>query len=100
MILRQLLLASVLLLPLAAQAHYPVMDCSRMGDEIACRIGFSDGTLAHGSEVVMYSYGEEVIHRVRADNSSTARFPWHDGEFFIQFDAGHEDPAEFDHVEF
>ncbi|MBE0507186.1 MAG: hypothetical protein IBX50_10770 [Marinospirillum sp.] len=97
---RSALLLVLALLPVMAQAHYPVMDCSRDSDRINCRIGYSDGTLAHGQEVVMYSYADEELVRVKADGRSEAHFDWYEGEFYIQFDAGHEDPAEFDYVEF
>lgn len=84
----------------AVQAHYPVMDCKRATEKIHCQVGYSDGTLAHNQEVVMYSYSDEELARVKADGRSEAVFDWHEGEFYIQFDAGHEDPAEFDYVEF
>lgn len=84
----------------SAWAHYPVMDCSRDGEAIACQVGFSDGTLAQGQEVVIYSYYDEELARSVADGSSVAHFSRPEGEFYIQFDAGHEDPAEFDYVEF
>ena len=96
-----LVLASLLAaVPLVAWAHYPVMDCSREGEEIVCQVGFSDGTLAQGQAVVVYSYEDKELAKTVADGSSVARFPWQEGEFYIQFDAGHEDPAEFDYVEF
>jgi len=84
----------------SAWAHYPVMDCSRDGNVIACQVGFSDGSLAQGQEVIIYSYEDEVLEKSLADGSSVARFTWPEGEFYIQFDAGHEAPAEFDYVEF
>lgn len=83
-----------------AWAHYPVMDCSREGEKIACRVGFSDGTLAQGQAVVIYSYEDEELARSVADGASVAEFDWPEGEFYIQFDVGHEDAAEFDYVEF
>ena len=94
------LVSLLVIFPLAAWAHYPVMDCSREGEEIVCQVGFSDGTLAQGQAVVVYSYEDEELARTVADGSSVARFAWQAGEFYIQFDAGHEDPAEFDYVEF
>jgi hypothetical protein len=80
-------------------AHYPYMDCAREGEGIRCEIGFSDGTFAVGSDVVVYDYDERELDRVTADQHSSVYFDWPEGEFFIQFDAGHEDPAEFDYVE-
>ncbi|MFN3881282.1 MAG: hypothetical protein ACK4L8_07615 [Nitrincola lacisaponensis] len=80
-------------------AHYPYMDCAREGDGIRCEIGFSDGTFAVGSDVVVYDYDERELARATADEHSQVYFDWPDGEFFIQFDAGHEDPAEYDYVE-
>ncbi|HKM16466.1 MAG TPA: hypothetical protein VJY63_11190 [Marinospirillum sp.] len=94
------LVSLLALMPLVAWAHYPVMDCSRDGEEIACRVGFSDGTLAQGQAVIIYSYDDEVLAKSVADGRSVAKFAWQEGEFYIQFDAGHEDAAEFDYVEF
>ncbi|WP_416884778.1 hypothetical protein [Marinospirillum sp.] len=93
------IIAGCLSWPILAQAHYPVMDCQKNQADISCRIGFSDGTFAPGSEVVMYTYEDQVIARAVADGSSTAHFTWQEGDFYIQFDAGHEDPAEFDSAE-
>lgn len=100
MSLRYSAIAIFLLMAPLAQAHYPVMDCERDGDQIECRVGFSDGTLAIGSEVVMYAYDESVMARAESDRQSRVLFDWSDEKFYIQFDAGHEDPAEFDYVEF
>lgn len=97
--LRALLLGLGLGLSAPALAHYPVMDCQRDAGGVECRVGYSDGTLADGAEVVMYSYDDEVIARAVADAHSRVHFPWSEQEFYIQFDAGHEDPAEFDYVE-
>ncbi|KDE39977.1 hypothetical protein ADINL_1614 [Nitrincola lacisaponensis] len=52
-----------------------------------------------GSDVVVYDYDERELARATADEHSQVYFDWPDGEFFIQFDAGHEDPAEYDYVE-
>ncbi|WP_298719925.1 hypothetical protein [uncultured Oceanisphaera sp.] len=97
--LRALLLCAGLGLSAPALAHYPVMDCSRDGESVDCRVGYSDGTLGTGAEVVMYSYDDEEIARAKADARSEVRFPWSELEFYIQFDVGHEQPAEFDYVE-
>ncbi|MGY3915501.1 hypothetical protein [Aeromonas australiensis] len=93
------LFALFLLLPMVASAHYPVMDCGREGTELVCKVGYSDGTLASGAEVIMYSYDDEVLATVKADGHSHAHFIEPEGEFYIRFDAGHEDPAEFDYAE-
>ncbi|ATL91981.1 MULTISPECIES: hypothetical protein [Aeromonas] len=98
-LLSKLAIALTLLTPLAAQAHYPVMDCGREGAELVCKVGYSDGTFATGAEVVMYSYDDEVLATVKANGHSQARFTEPKGEFYIRFDAGHEDPAEFDYAE-
>lgn len=82
-----------------AWAHYPTMDCKREGEGIRCEIGFSDGTFAVGSDVVIYDYDERELARATANEHSSVYFDWPQGEFYIQFDAGHEDPAEFDYVE-
>ena len=92
-------LGMLLLASPALWAHYPYMDCAREESGIRCEVGFSDGTFAVGSDVVIYDYDEQELDRAKADQHSSVYFDWPEGEFFIQFDAGHEDPAEFDYVE-
>ncbi|KAA0875354.1 hypothetical protein [Nitrincola tapanii] len=82
-----------------AWSHYPYIDCEKAVDEVICQVGFSDGTDAVGAEVVMFSYDEEPLARATADDFSRATFTWQDQPFYIQFDAGHEDPAEYDYAE-
>lgn len=83
----------------SAWAHYPYMDCAREGEGIRCNIGYSDGSFAIGSDVVIYDYDEKEVARATSNEHSSVYFDFPKGEFFIQFDAGHEDPAEFDYVE-
>lgn len=97
--LRTLLFSLGLAFAGPALAHYPVMDCAREADGVECRVGYSDGSLASGAEVVMYSYDDEEIARAIADGYSKVHFAPSEQEFYIQFDAGHEQPAEFDYVE-
>ena len=85
--------------PFYVWAHYPVMDCGRNGGDVVCQVGFSDGSLAQGQEVVVYSYSDEKLMQLTANGASIVRFLLPEGEFYIQFDAGHENPAEFDYVE-
>ncbi|RAU17528.1 hypothetical protein DN062_12615 [Nitrincola tibetensis] len=85
---------------LNAWAHYPYIDCQKTAQGVECEVGFSDGSDAIGSEVVMYTYDDDVIARAKADQFSKVHFDWSDEEFYIQFDAGHEDPAEYDYAEF
>ncbi|QEW06543.1 MULTISPECIES: hypothetical protein [Nitrincola] len=92
-------LGLLLLSSQSAWAHYPYMDCVREGEGIRCDIGYSDGSFATGSDVVIYDYDEQELDRVTSDEHSSVYFDLPEGEFFIQFDAGHEDPAEFDYVE-
>lgn len=98
-VLKVTLPAFLLVIANLSWAHYPTMDCAREGEGIRCEVGFSDGTFAIGSEVVIYDYDEREIARAKANEHSSVYFDWPEGEFFIQFDAGHEDPAEFDYVE-
>ena len=67
--------------------------------KLVCKVGYSDGTFASGAEVTMYSYDDEVLLTVKANGRSEARFTEPEGEFYIRFDAGHEEPAEFDYAE-
>lgn len=85
--------------PFCVWAHYPVMDCGRDGEDVICQVGFSDGSLAQGQKVTVYSYSDEKLMELTANGASIVRFLLPRGEFYIQFDAGHEDPAEFDYVE-
>ena len=50
--------------------------------------------------VVVRSYDEELIANVTTDEQGELRLPQPEGEYYLMFDPGHEDPAEFDYAEF
>ncbi len=82
-----------------AYAHYPMMECSAKEQFIRCDVGFSDGSKAIGKPVKLYDYDENLIVKKKADKFSRAEFVMPDGEFYIQFDSGHEFPVEVDYGE-
>ncbi|WP_415884334.1 hypothetical protein [Neptuniibacter sp. QD34_54] len=83
----------------SALAHYPVMTCEQESAEILCHVGFSDGTKAVGKPVKLYDYDETLLVSKKADKFSQVRFKQPEGEFYIQFDSGHEFPVEVDYGE-
>lgn len=83
----------------AAWAHYPTMDCQKQADGLRCQVGYSDGSSASGETVRLYSYDDELLHSLPADNRSQVNFPLVDGEFYISFNPGHDQPAEVDYIE-
>lgn len=82
-----------------ALAHYPVMTCENKTAEILCHVGFSDGSKAVGKPVKLYDYDETLLKLEKADKFSQVRFEQPQGEFYIQFDSGHEFPVEVDYGE-
>jgi len=83
----------------AAWAHYPTLDCQRGSEAVECRAGYSDGASASGEAVKLFSYDDELLHSLKADADSRVRFPLTEGEFYISFDPGHDQPAEVDYIE-
>ena len=81
-------------------AHYPTLDCQLAHKEVSCVAAYSDGSRAHGETVVVRSYDEELIANVTTDEQGELRLPQPKGEYYLMFDPGHEDPAEFDYAEF
>lgn len=96
---RLFLLPIVLFFTNTVFAHYPVMTCELQGEEIECRVGFSDGTKAVGKTVKLIDYNENVLQRAKADTFSKVRFKKPEGEYYLFFDAGHEFPIEVDYGE-
>ncbi|PKF63317.1 hypothetical protein CW745_00225 [Psychromonas sp. psych-6C06] len=80
-------------------AHYPLMQCASKGNNIECEAGYSDGSKAVNYVVRMYDYDDNLIAKVETDIRSIATFVKTVDEFYIVFDAGHENPVEVDSVE-
>ncbi|WP_067215374.1 hypothetical protein [Marinomonas gallaica] len=90
----------VALLSSKAMAHYPTLDCVLLQQEVRCTAAYSDGSLAYGETVEVRSYDEELLTQLTTDKAGQIRLPQPDGEYYLMFDPGHEDPAEFDYAEF
>ncbi|WP_286238872.1 hypothetical protein [Neptuniibacter halophilus] len=88
-----------LMISAGALAHYPMMECAAQSEMIECRVGFSDGSKATGKPVRLYDYDENLIAEAEADQRSLVSFSQPQGEFYIQFDSGHEFPVEVDYGE-
>lgn len=82
-----------------AFAHYPLMHCSIVGDNIECEAGYSDGSKAVDYQVNMYDYDDNLIAKVKTDKRSIATFNDAPDEYYLVFDSGHEYPVEVDSVE-
>lgn len=80
-------------------AHFPVMTCEAQQAEILCDVGFSDGSKAIGKPVRLFDYQEQLLEEKRSDRFSRVRFQRPQGEFYLQFDSGHEFPIEVDYGE-
>lgn len=100
--MRMLMVAACLmsiLLSKQALAHYPIIECSSDSKIITCLVGFSDGSKASGKTVKLFDYDENVLASLKADKFSKVEFKQPQGEFYIQFDSGHEFPVEVDYGE-
>ncbi|MGR5068395.1 hypothetical protein [Vibrio alfacsensis] len=82
-----------------AIAHFPLMSCHLEQDKVICQAGYSDGSTAVDFDVEMYDYDDNLIAKVRTDRRSIAEFPHPKTDFYLVFDAGHENPVEVDVVE-
>ena len=91
-----LLACTALLQSYAVQAHYPLMICSTEGQQINCEVGFSDGSKAVGKPVRVFDYEENLLQTQQSDRFSRVQFERPEGEFYLQFDSGHEFPVEVD----
>ncbi len=88
------------LLPLAAQAHFPLLTCTlTVKQQLLCIAGFSDGSLAGKVSLNVFNYDDQAMLTVvtASDGSVTINPPI--GEYYIVFDPDHESPAEFDYVQ-
>ncbi|KLV04216.1 hypothetical protein ABT56_16565 [Photobacterium aquae] len=88
-----------LLAPLSAQAHFPLMSCWLESEKVVCQAGYSDGSTAVDYAVDMFDYDDNLISRVQTDKRSIAEFSHPGTDFYLVFDAGHENPVEVDVVE-
>lgn len=91
--------AVLLLSSSVAFAHYPLMHCWSIGDNIECEAGYSDGSKAVDYQVNMFDYDDNLIAKVKTDKRSIATFKKILDEFYLVFDSGHENPVEVDSVE-
>lgn len=78
------------------RAHYPTMQCEAVEQLIRCEVGFSDGSKAVGKPVRLFSYDEDLLQTRKSDRFSRVEFERPKGDFYLQFDSGHEFPIEVD----
>ncbi|SBS29775.1 hypothetical protein MAQ5080_01499 [Marinomonas aquimarina] len=90
----------VALLSSKALAHYPTLDCVLEQQQVNCAAAYSDGSLAYNETIEVRSYDEELLHSLTTDNMGEIHLAQPAGEYYLIFDPGHEDPAEFDYAEF
>ncbi|MCG3865217.1 hypothetical protein I3259_14325 [Photobacterium sp. Ph5] len=83
----------------AAFAHFPLMSCWFEADKVLCEAGYSDGSTAVEYNVDMFDYDDNLIAKAVTDKRSIAEFTKPDTDFYLVFDAGHENPVEVDVVE-
>ncbi|MGY8872846.1 MAG: hypothetical protein ACKVJE_20650 [Pseudomonadales bacterium] len=77
-------------------AHYPLMFCESNQEVISCEVGFTDGSKAVGKFVRLFDYDENLLQENKSDKFSKVEFSRPSGEFYLQFDSGHEFPVEVD----
>ncbi|QUM82279.1 hypothetical protein HWV01_19330 [Moritella sp. 5] len=82
-----------------ASAHFPLMICWFESDKVACEAGYSDASTAIDYAVNMYDYDDNLIAKAVTDKRSIVEFNKPDTDFYLVFDAGHENPVEVDVVE-
>lgn len=82
-----------------AAAHFPLMSCHLDQEKVICEAGYSDGSTAVDYDVEMYDYDDNLIAKVTTDKRSIAEFTHPQTDFYLVFDAGHENPVEVDVVE-
>ncbi|QUM90807.1 hypothetical protein HWV03_19415 [Moritella sp. 36] len=87
------------LFPGTASAHFPLMICWFEFEKVACEAGYSDASTAVDYAVNMYDYDDNLIAKAVTDKRSIVEFNKPDTDFYLVFDAGHENPVEVDVVE-
>ena len=93
-----MLLMAGLLSPVA-QAHFPLMNCWFENAKVACQTGYSDGSTAVDYSVKLYDYEDNLLQHRNTDKRSIAEFDKPNDDFYVVFDAGHENAVEVDVVE-
>lgn len=83
----------------SALAHFPVMSCQLDARQVRCETGFSDGSLSVGKPVTVLDYDDAVLLELTTDAASAVEFSEPQGEYYIRFDSGHEQPVEVDYDE-
>lgn len=83
----------------SAFAHFPLMSCWFEADKVLCEAGYSDGSTAIEYNVDMFDYDDNLIAKAQTDKRSIAEFAKPETDFYLVFDAGHENPVEVDVVE-
>ncbi|MBR7889766.1 hypothetical protein J9B83_12560 [Marinomonas sp. A79] len=100
MLKSSLLVGSALaLLSSKAFAHYPTLDCEALAGNLHCIAGYSDGSVAYNETVQIKTYSEELIETLTTDDNGEFTTSRPQGEYYLVFNPGHEDPAEFDYAE-
>ncbi|MGR5238596.1 hypothetical protein [Vibrio alfacsensis] len=97
-----ILKVSLLLVGLAsfqAAAHFPLMSCHLEHEKVVCEAGYSDGSTAVDYDVEMYDYDDNLMAKVTTNKRAIAEFSRPQTDFYLVFDAGHENPVEVDVVE-
>ena len=82
-----------------ASAHFPLMSCWFEAEKVICEAGYSDGSTAVDYDINMYDYDDNLIAKETTDKRSISEFTKPDTDFYLVFDAGHENPVEVDVVE-
>ncbi|OIQ26264.1 hypothetical protein [uncultured Vibrio sp.] len=90
---------AVSFLSLPAFAHFPLMNCWLEADAILCEAGYSDGSTAIDYAVEMFDYEDNLVAKAMTDKRSIVEFSHPGVDFYLVFDAGHENPVEVDVVE-
>lgn len=83
----------------SANAHFPLMSCWLESGKVICEAGYSDGSSAVDYNVDMFDYDDNLIGKVTTDKRSIVEFDFPETDFYLVFDAGHENPVEVDVVE-
>ncbi|WP_417597527.1 hypothetical protein [Oceanospirillum sp.] len=96
---KALFLVVVGLLSQTVQAHFPIMTCELENGMIRCETGFSDGSLTVNKPVTVLDYDDEILLQLKTDSASAVEFSAPEGEYYIRFDSGHEQPVEIDYDE-
>jgi hypothetical protein len=71
-----------------AVADYPFCRCERVGAEVQCRAGFSDGESAEGAALEIISNDGATVARMIFGPGPTISFKPPADPFYVLFDAG------------